>query len=598
MSGTGTVVVNIVAGAARDAAGNPNLASAGGDNSVQFDGVNPTVSINRSAGQSDPATGGPITFDVIFSEPVSGFDRTAISLAGSTVGGSLIANVTELTPSTYTVEVTGMSGAGTVVASIPAATAVDAAGNPNLASTSSDNVVDYNGVGSVGFTTVKTDTAVNSTVTVFVRRTGGSDGPVSIDYTVGGGTATAGDDYTVVGGATGTLSWAAGETGDKPIVINILDDGRSSGPETIPLSLGTPTGLAQAGLMNSTVVIGKIHPRTITAKSRSLRFTDSDGDLVTVKFGGKIGSADVYLTDSHGPISVVDLAGTDPRTTSVTISVVKPRHGTGDGLVGLGELHGSGLRLLNARFADLDGAGINFNGYLGSVTVHGVKNGADIVTTGGFPAQRTLLSLGVVQDGTVIDLANAISSLTATSFGRGAISAPAIGSIRTRGRSSNHKTGDLGDPGDSKADVTISGVGVPAGKAALGSLRVKGNILGSRILVDGRVNELSALGFRDSRLFAGYTGADDGSGTFDPVGSIGSFQVRAAADGFANSHVIASSIRNVSLSSVDADNDRTEFGFVADVSIGRVKVKSPAFSFVPRIDGTSKVLGDFEVKVV
>ena len=45
---------------------------------------------------------------------------------------------------TYNVAVSGMTGAGNVVATIPAGGATDMAGNANLASTSTDNVVAYN----------------------------------------------------------------------------------------------------------------------------------------------------------------------------------------------------------------------------------------------------------------------------------------------------------------------------------------------------------------------------------------------------------------------------------------------------------------------
>src|SRR2546430_12439190 len=46
-------------------------------------------------------------------------------------------------PSTYTVAVTGMTTAGTVIASIPAGVAQDGAGNLNTASTSTDNSVSF-----------------------------------------------------------------------------------------------------------------------------------------------------------------------------------------------------------------------------------------------------------------------------------------------------------------------------------------------------------------------------------------------------------------------------------------------------------------------
>ena len=46
---------------------------------------------------------------------------------------------------TYNVAVSGMTASGTVTATVAAGVADDAAGNPNLASTSSDNTVNYVG---------------------------------------------------------------------------------------------------------------------------------------------------------------------------------------------------------------------------------------------------------------------------------------------------------------------------------------------------------------------------------------------------------------------------------------------------------------------
>ena len=53
-----------------DAAGNTGV----GSTTFTVDTVAPTVTINQAAGQVDPATGGPVHFTVVFSEPVSGFE--------------------------------------------------------------------------------------------------------------------------------------------------------------------------------------------------------------------------------------------------------------------------------------------------------------------------------------------------------------------------------------------------------------------------------------------------------------------------------------------------------------------------------------------
>ena len=113
-----------------------------GDPSPPPDTVRPSVTMNQAVGQADPANTSLINFTVVFSEQVTGFTASDISFAGSTVGGTLTAAVTGTGP-TYNVAVSGMTGAGNLVASIPVGAATDAAGNASLASTSTDNTVAY-----------------------------------------------------------------------------------------------------------------------------------------------------------------------------------------------------------------------------------------------------------------------------------------------------------------------------------------------------------------------------------------------------------------------------------------------------------------------
>ncbi len=64
----------------------------------------------------------------MFSEAVTGFATGDVTLGG-TAGGTLTGTVTG-GPTTYNVAVTGMTGPGTVVATIAAGVATDPAGNP------------------------------------------------------------------------------------------------------------------------------------------------------------------------------------------------------------------------------------------------------------------------------------------------------------------------------------------------------------------------------------------------------------------------------------------------------------------------------------
>src|SRR5216117_3921829 len=106
-----------------------------------------SVTIDQAAGQADPTSASPINFTAVFSKPVSGFTGAGVTLSG-TAGGTKTATVSG-GPSTYNVAVSGMSSAGTVLASIPAGVAQDAAGNTNTASTSTDNSVTFTPVSPV-----------------------------------------------------------------------------------------------------------------------------------------------------------------------------------------------------------------------------------------------------------------------------------------------------------------------------------------------------------------------------------------------------------------------------------------------------------------
>ncbi len=101
-----------------------------------------TVTVNQAAGQSDPTGASPINFTVVFSEDVTGFASDDVVIAGS--AGATTTSVTG-GPGAYNVAISGMTSNGTVIASVPARSALNAGGEPNLASTSTDNTVTYTG---------------------------------------------------------------------------------------------------------------------------------------------------------------------------------------------------------------------------------------------------------------------------------------------------------------------------------------------------------------------------------------------------------------------------------------------------------------------
>ncbi len=100
------------------------------------------------------------------------------------------------------------------------------------------------GPGNLSFSTGSYSTGESGNATITVRRTGGDDGAVSVQYATGTGTATAATDYTP---RTGTLSWADGVDGAKTFTVPILPDSVDEPNETVPLALSAPTGGATLG---------------------------------------------------------------------------------------------------------------------------------------------------------------------------------------------------------------------------------------------------------------------------------------------------------------------------------------------------------------
>jgi hypothetical protein len=104
------------------------------------DTTGPTVSVKKSDLQSDPTNATTINFTATFNEPINLATFTASDVTlGGTAGGTKTAVISQVAPNddtTFNIAVSGMTGSGTVTASIPADVVTDLAGNPNSNSTS------------------------------------------------------------------------------------------------------------------------------------------------------------------------------------------------------------------------------------------------------------------------------------------------------------------------------------------------------------------------------------------------------------------------------------------------------------------------------
>ncbi len=109
---------------------------------ITIDGALPAVKINQAAGQVGVVGEGPIHFTATFTDPVTDFDDLDLLLSG-TASGPLAAIVTQVDADgmIYDVEVSGMTGRGSVIVDVVADAGVDRAGHLSGASTSTDNTV-------------------------------------------------------------------------------------------------------------------------------------------------------------------------------------------------------------------------------------------------------------------------------------------------------------------------------------------------------------------------------------------------------------------------------------------------------------------------
>jgi hypothetical protein len=89
-----------------------------------------------------------------------------------------------------------------------------------------------------------------------VRRFGPTGDPVTVEYRVTDGTATAPGDYTPT---TGTLSFGPGVV-MRTFGVSIVDDGETEGDETVALELQNPTGAGLGARSTATLTIATADP--------------------------------------------------------------------------------------------------------------------------------------------------------------------------------------------------------------------------------------------------------------------------------------------------------------------------------------------------
>jgi hypothetical protein len=113
--------------------------------------------------------------------------------------------------------------------------------------------------------------------------------PASVDYTTGGGTATAGSDYTTT---SGTITFPAGTANGATQTVNvpITNDTDPEPSETFNLTLSNPTG-ASLGSPSSQVVTILDDDTTATVSSANISVTEGNSGTTNATFTLTLGQA-------------------------------------------------------------------------------------------------------------------------------------------------------------------------------------------------------------------------------------------------------------------------------------------------------------------
>jgi hypothetical protein len=123
-------------------------------------------------------------------------------------------------------------------------------------------------------------------VNIAVRRSGVNTGAVSANYSITGGTATAGEDFVQL---SGTVQWADGDGSDQIITLTVIDDVEIEGGESVIIGLSNPQGHATIGTPSTiTVTIAdddwqefRVNTTTVSEQTRPTVCMDATGGSVT-----------------------------------------------------------------------------------------------------------------------------------------------------------------------------------------------------------------------------------------------------------------------------------------------------------------------------
>lgn len=181
----------------------------------------------------------------------------------------------------------------------------------------------------------------NLSATIFVKRTGGNSGQVSVTARTSAGTATPGVDYRET---TNVLTWVSFDTNTiRSFTVPLTGDGLVELPESVNLTLSNPTGGAVLGVSNAVLIIDNDDFYGTLSFSQASYETDENGTgaaITIVRTGGtaETVSAQYHLYGSNAVDGLDFLAQTNTVTfgpgqssTNFTVAILQDNPAEQDG---------------------------------------------------------------------------------------------------------------------------------------------------------------------------------------------------------------------------------------------------------------------------
>ncbi|MGC2235985.1 MAG: Calx-beta domain-containing protein [Pyrinomonadaceae bacterium] len=320
-------------------AGTGTLAVGGNfSNSGTFTHNNGTVSLNGTGAQT---IAGNTTFNILSATASTARTLSFTAASTTTVAANLI--LTGASGQLLSLRSTIPGVAWNLVA--PAAQTVNFAdardsnagsGQTVRATNSVDTANNVNWSFSAGiisfFGAPYTDSETNADhpFSITIRRGGGVNGTVSVNYAITDGTATtAGNDYSVVS-SSGTLTWNAGDSADKTLTITVKGDTIFEAGETVNLTLSNAVGTTITAPNPTTLTITNddtaptisIGSVSVSEAGGNAVFTVTQSAVSGVQTSFLYSTADVSATAGSDYTGASNIAGTIAAgATAATISI-------------------------------------------------------------------------------------------------------------------------------------------------------------------------------------------------------------------------------------------------------------------------------------